>query len=307
MIPKKKFIRSIKEVETWSISEKNDYFVSLRAECLERNKKSNGCNRLVTLIAPLLRNFPIEIRGERNIPQNTEVVFVGNHSNSHDFFVIKETFKRIKRPVTPLAAWDGLNLLSRSVFYLGNITFIERTNKDSIENGILDFCSKILNGNNGFVMGEATWNLHPLLPMQKVKAGVVQASLITGKPIVPVIFEYVEIPKLCKKEKELYSKCVVQFGKPIYTTTEENIFKQAEEIQRVMESMRKELWTEFGIVRESIDDINKEIYLNHLYLKKYKAVGWKYNSEYESRFLLEKENEYYIDSEGNFVAGVLRE
>ena len=209
--------------------------------------------------------------------------------------------------MTPLAAWDGLNLLSRSVFYLGNITFIERTNKDSIENGILDFCSKILNGNNGFVMGEATWNLHPILPMQKVKAGVVQASLITGKPIVPVIFEYVEIPKLCKKEKELYSKCVVQFGKPIDTTTEESIFKQAEEIQRVMESMRKELWTEFGIVRESIDDINREIYLNHLYLKKNKAVGWKYNSEYESRFLLEKENEYYIDSEGNFVAGVLRE
>lgn len=223
------------------------------------------------------------------------------------FFVIKETFKRIERPVTPLAERDGLNFLSRLVFSLGDITFIERTNKQSIESGILDFCSKILNGNNGIIMGEGTWNLHPLLPMQKVKTGVEQVSLITGKPVVPVIFEYIEVPKLCKKEKELYSKCVVQFGKPIYTTTEESIFKQVEEIQKIMETMRKELWAEFGIKRERLDDIDKEIYLNHLYLKKYKAVGFKYNSEHESRFILGKENEYIVDSEGNFVAGVLRE
>jgi len=308
MMPKRELLlRPFKEVEKFTSSEKDTYYNSLREFCLKRNKKSNGCNGFITSIAPLLRNFPIEIRGEDNIPQNTEVVFVGNHSNSHDFFVIKETFKRIKKSVTPLAAWDGLNILSRILFYMGNITFIKRMDKDSIEKGILEFCSKILNGTNGFILGEATWNLHPILPMQKVKAGVVQTAFITEKPIVPVIIEYIEVPKICKKEKELYSKCVVQFGKPIYVTREKNIFTQAAMIQEKMESLRKKLWTEFGIVKNRLDDIDKDVYLNHLYLKKFKAVGFKYNSKDESRFLLEKENEYYLDSERNFVPGILEE
>ncbi len=221
---KELILRSFKEVENLDVSEKNTYYNHLRDFCSTRNIKANGCDMLISLIASLLRNFPIEIRGEGNIPANTEAVYVGNHSNSHDIFVVKEAFMRINKSVTPLAAWDGLNFLSRFLFYMGNITFLERTYKESTENGILDFCSKILNGTNGLIMGEATWNLHPIKPMQKVKAGVVQTALITGKPVVPMIIEYIEVPKICKKEKELYSKCIVWFGKPIHVTTEENIF-----------------------------------------------------------------------------------
>lgn len=300
-------IRSFKETESWSVQNKKLYYGLLRNECLRRKQKPTGCSWLIAKLAPLLRNFPIEIRGTENIPEDTTVVFVGNHSNSHDFFIIKEVFSRIKRAVTPLAAWDGLSLISRTAFYLGNVTFIERSNKDSIENGILKFCSKILNGNDGFILGEATWNLHPFLPMQKVKAGVVQTSLITGKPIIPVIIEYVEVPKFCKKEKELYSRCVVKFGKPIFTMIEDNIFAQAENVQKIMELMRRELWIEFGIIRDNFGDLDKEIYLNHLYLKKFMAFGFKYDSEQESKFLLNKENEFIVDSMENFVPGILRE
>lgn len=74
-----------------------------------------------------------------------------------------------------------------------------------------------------------------------------------------------------------------------------------------MESMRKELWTELGIVKDKIEDVDKQIYLNHLYLKKFKAFGWKYDSEQESKFLLNKENEYCINSNGDFVPGILQE
>lgn len=302
-----KLIRPFKEVENLEILDKKKYYTHLKNECINRGKRNNGCSKLITLIAPLLRNFQIEIRGEENIPKDTECIFVGNHSNSHDFFVINETFSRIKKPVTALAAWDGLNILSRSMFYLGNITFLNRVDKESVEKGILDFGSKILNGNNGFIMGESTWNLHPILPMQKVKAGAVQVSLITGKPIVPVIFEYVEVPGLCKKEKDLYSKCIVSFGNPIRTNTDKNIFDQTKDIQRIMEKMRIELWEELGISKEKIEDIDKQIYLNHLYLKKFKAFGFKYNTEHESRFLLNKENEYCVDQNGDFVPGILRE
>lgn len=143
--------------------------------------------------------------------------------------------------------------------------------------------------------------------MQRIKAGVVLVSLITDKPIIPVIIEYIEVPKFCKKEKSLYSKCIVCFGKPIHTMADKNIFEQAEKIQHIMESMREELWSEHGIFKKSINDVDKQLYLNHLYLKKFKAFGFKYDSEYESRFLLNKENEYCIDLNGNFVSGVLQE
>ena len=111
----KKFIKPFKEVESWSSSKKKAYYDTLREECYRRKIKLTGCSWLMAKISPLLRCFPIEVRDEENIPEDTAVVFVGNHSNSHDLFVIKETFFRLKKKVTQLAAWDGLNIFSRMV------------------------------------------------------------------------------------------------------------------------------------------------------------------------------------------------
>lgn len=156
------------------------------------------------------------------------------------------------------------------------------------------------------MFGESTWNLHPLLPMQKLKAGITLVSLITGKPIIPVIFEYVESVQICKKESSLYDKCIIQFGTPYYVTTDKNIFEQTYKLQIIMENMRRKLWDELGIRKDSFENINKELYLNHLYLKKFKATGFKYNSELETQFLLNKENEYVINQNGEFVPGILQ-
>lgn len=185
------------------------------------------------------------------------------------------------------------------------MTFIDRNDKKSTEKGILNFCSKILAGKDGIIFGEGTWNLHPIRPMLKIKTGAVQISLITEKPIVPAIYEYVEVPTKCNKEGELYTKCIVQFGKPIYTAIGENIYEQTEKVMQVMIAMRKNLWEELGINRNSISEINKDVYLNHLYLKKFKAIGFKYNSRWESQFLVDKENEYFVNKNGEFVPGIL--
>lgn len=80
-----------KEVETWSLTAKKNYYENLRNICIKRKKHSTGSSKFVAFIAPLFRNFPIEIRGVENLI-DTNVLFSGNHSNSHDVFIIKEVF-----------------------------------------------------------------------------------------------------------------------------------------------------------------------------------------------------------------------
>lgn len=297
-------LKSMKEVEKYTLSEKKRYYTSLKNICHHMKNASMSCNGVISFIAPALRKFEIEIRGCENIPASN-VLFAANHSNSHDYFVTKEVFSKLKRKITPLGARDGLNILAYLVFRMGDVTFIDRNDKKSTEKGILKFCSKILAGKDGIIFGEGTWNLHPIRPMLKIKTGAVQISLITEKPIVPAIYEYVEVPTKCNKEGELYTKCIVQFGKPIYTAIGENIYEQTEKVMQVMIAMRKNLWEELGINRNSISEINKDVYLNHLYLKKFKAIGFKYNSRWESQFLVDKENEYFLNENGEFVPGIL--
>ena len=106
------------------------------------------------------------------------------------------------------------------------------------------------------------------------------------------------------QESELYQKLIVFFGKPITVTPEDGLFHQTEVVQDEMVRMRTILWEELGVKRETLDDIDQDVYLNHVYLKKFKALGYTYDSEYESQFLLRKINEYYINDEGLFVPGI---
>ena len=58
---------SFKEVETWSLTAKKDYYENLRNICIKRKKHSTGSSKFVAFIAPLFRNFLIEIRGAENL------------------------------------------------------------------------------------------------------------------------------------------------------------------------------------------------------------------------------------------------
>ena len=160
-------LKDYKEIEVFTPEERKQYFDKLHEHCIDRSVRrttNDAITYLIGKIAPSLRNYEIEILGVENIPDET-AVFLCNHSNSHDFFTIREVFYRLSKRVTPLGAWDGLNLCSRLLFRLGDVTLIKRDSAESKREGILDFCSKILSGKNGFVFGEATWNLHPVKPM----------------------------------------------------------------------------------------------------------------------------------------------
>lgn len=305
-------ILSSKEIEKLDEETKKEYFNKLRE--YSKNLKINDygkeiSKKLISHIAPMLRNYDLDIIGEKNIPSEAGAVFICNHSNSHDFFTIHEVFNELGRPVTPFGADDCINFFTLQLFKAGDVTLINRSDKQSSIDGMMNFSKKIIDGKDGVIFGEGTWNLHPIKPMQPIKVGGTQTAIIADTVVVPTIFEYVENPEIVSKEKELYNKCIVSFGKPISVKATDNIFEKTQEIQKTLEFMRLELWKKLNIKKNSINDINKEIYLNHTYLKKFDALGFEFNSEHEFQYLLKDkngqyENEYHLDENGNFVPGI---
>lgn len=305
-----KFLTS-KEIEKLDNNAKIEYYELLRKYSSDLNINVNSKNiskKIISHIAPKLRSYDLDIIGEKNISIEPGAVFICNHSNSHDFFTIHEVFNELKRPVTPFGADDCLNFFTLQLFKAGDVTLINRNDKESSINGIMEFSKKIIDGEDGIIFSEGTWNLHPIKPMLPIKVGGTQTALIANTVVIPTVFEYVEVPDIVSKEKELYKRCIVSFGKPIMVKIEDNIFEKAKEIQDTLASMRLELWKKLNINKSNIDEINKEVYLNHTYLKKFKALGFEFDSEHEFQFLLKKngqyENEYHLDDNGNFVPGI---
>ena len=90
---------------------------------------------------------------------------------------------------------------------------------------------------------------------------------------------------------------------------EEDLITQTNRIKEEMENIRKSIWSSYNINRSSINEIDPNEYINHTYLKKFKALGFTYDSKKEQEFLLFlenelKENEYTIDDKGDFVPGI---
>lgn len=301
------------EIERLSSDEKRIYFETLKKQCEELKIKKTPTigQKLISKIYPLLRNYDFEIIGEENIPQNDSALFVCNHSNSHDIFTAYEIMEKLSKSATVMVASDCLSLPVNLLFQSANATMIDRRDKNSSTNGMLEISKKIIEGKCGVIFGESTWNLHPYLPMQTIKMGTAKIGAITQKIIIPTIFEYVEVPDLCKKESELYTKCIVYFGQPIKINTNENLLKQTIYIQHIMESMRRNIWKKLNIKRDSLNDVNQELYLNHTYIKKFKALGFTYDTESESKFLFAPKgqnpiNEYCVDENGRFTPGITK-
>ena len=306
-------IKPLRDIESLSVSERIKYYEYLREYCKEigENNKTNITltQRIMAKMGKRLRNFDFEMIGAENIPKDGCLI-VCNHSNTHDAFVSAEFLYDVGLPSTFFASVEGLSALELALFNSARATMIDRRDKISTNNGLYNLSSKVVVGDTGVVFGESTWNMHPFKPMLNIKIGAVKIAAITNKPIVPIIIEYVEVPKLVAKEKDLYSKCIIKVGYPIKIDPSLSLIDQTIYVQTVLENMRKDLWKELGTYREKKEDVNPEIYVNHTWLKKYGTPFLEYDSEGEidmlySRDGLPVENEYYIDEYGEFKPGII--
>lgn len=303
---------SNKEIQNLSPEEKIKYFKSLKNIShaiynLKENQNSLG-RKLIRNVYPNFRNFDYKIIGEENIPSDGLCLFACNHSNSHDILTAVEAFGEIGLNVSPLVANDDLNIFTKNLFGSCDAVLFDRRRKYEGQYAILEMSGRMINGQAGLIFPEATWNLHPYKVMHDIKLGTAKIGAITGYPIIPVIFEYVENIGLCLKEEDLYKTCIIKFGHPIYIDRTQDLISQTNMIQQVLEKMRLQNWHELGIEKKLLDEGGIERYLIHTYLKKFKGLGFQYDSKKESEYLFSKdgqpvENEYCL-KDGLFVPGV---
>lgn len=287
------------------VSEK-EFYEQLRKQCLDiKNYQLQIGQDLIKKVYPLIRNYQIDIQGEENIPNDSNVIFVANHSNSHDIFTAYEMFSLLERRGSVMVATDCLSSITTQIFGISNATLLDRRIQKERQDSILKLSNKILNGNDGLIFGESTWNLHPTRIMHNIRNGAAKISLITQVPIIPTIIEYLEKDEIVSSDSQLYDKCIIRFGKPIDINYIDSLSYQSNIIKNEMENIRTQIWKNYGISK----NIDPFMYVNHTYVKKFKALGFTYDSLLEQQYLLFLndelcENEYTINSSGQFVPGI---
>ena len=196
-------------------------------------------------------------------------IFAVNHSNSHDGPNIHRTLSKMGLTVSLLVATDALSQPLSYVFNGANSVGINRDSKESAYASAKEIIHRLYDGQYPIIFPETTWNLHPIKPMQGVKRGTVYMAATAGRCVIPTIMEYIEIPELFSKEKRIYKKCVIKFGDPLQIDQNESINMQSLELEKRMAQMRREIWIAEKVNRESLENINPEIYTNHTALKIY--------------------------------------
>lgn len=298
-----------------NLAEKKKYYHKVRNYCNQLSLFMNsnisfGQSAISKLYLKSFYDNKLQIDGLQNIPKNSPVIITCNHSTAHDIFTMYIATKKLGLSSSVMVATDCLNMLSKTVFSLADSVFLDRRDKLSSSNSILQASATVLSGKNLIIFSESTWNLHPIKAMQDLKRGSCMISAITGVPIIPTILEYIENPILIDNEIEIYKKIILRFGKPYFVEETDDMSFMTMQIQNEMEKLRKIIWEENNVCRRDILSINREIYLNHTYLKKFCVFGFEYNSDYESQFLRSNdgksiiENEYCLNDNNEFVPGV---
>lgn len=298
------------EIENLSTTERIKYYTNLKEKCknLQPEKQNKYIKNIATIFFPYIRSFSYELIGINNIPQNKTCLFVLNHCNAHDYYIIEEVFALLKREINVFIANDGLTFFANFLCKYANVTSINRYDKSSIENGIYNFSNKLINDIDGVIFGEGTWNLHPYKIMHQIKLGAARLGAITNCVIIPTILEYFEISEKCVKENEIYTKCLVVFGKSITISPTKNLITETNKIQQELENLRYNIWQKYKINQKKL---SPEVYINHTYLKKFGFPGCEYDSEKELNFLYFppntlRENEYTLNEFGQFVPGITK-
>ena len=277
---------STKEIEKLTKEERKRYFNTLSDAALKiRVSNLHIGSNIIELVGPNLRNFEFIIEGEENIPDDVPVVFGANHSNSHDIFIGYEVLGKLGIDGSIMVATDCLNVFTINLFRLAGSTLLDRRIKKSRQHSMLEMTQRMYKKQAGWIFVEGTWNLFPGKVNQDPHVGIANIATATNGVMIPVSMLYKERSGIITKEKDLYTKCVIRFGKPVVPDPNKTPLKNVAEFKKAFDELREQHLKDYDMYYESIDDVPILEYLDHTIVKMFKALGFTFRQKHEAQFL----------------------
>lgn len=267
-----------------------EYYLKIREyyqnQKLLQDKTLKDIHEIYQVLAKKVRNFELEVNGQENIMDDT-YIFACNHSNSHDYYILQEI---LHDNFYSLCAKDSLNMMNKILLKLGSCVFIDRTNPFSAFNGRNALIEKVLQKRNVVIFPEGTWCVHPAKLLLPFHMGVIKIAKITGKPIIPIVIEYIETDKIECQERDMIKKCIVTIGKPLYVQITDDEKDKLVELRNTMASLKWEVYEKQPSLKR--DELDFEVYSNHDTLKMDTKM-FKYDYQKEEEYIYGNDDYLY--------------
>lgn len=253
------------------------------------NIKSSAIHKIYRVIAKYSRKYELEVDYSNLNNIEGPVIFSANHSNAHDFYTAQEIFYK---NVNVLGGSDDVDKITYLLFSMVDMIFCDRRDKTSRQKSVEEMKTKLANGNSILLFPESTWNIHPSKLMLPLRMGIVKIAAESGKPIIPIIFEYIDNDIICKDESEMFTKCIVRFGDPIHVSKDDDYEEKLNELRDSMATIRWGIWEEQG--QFSRDEIDINVFINHDQIKTHHG-SYIYDWQSEQEYIYGKDDYIYTN------------
>ena len=212
----------------------------------------------------LVRKDKMIVLHRDNLLEKQQVIYIANHSNGYDFptlgevikkhFYILADFTMKKDPLVNLA-----NVLNGCIY-------VDRLNKNSKKQAKTKLLQLLREGQSVLLFPEGTWNLHPSKMLLPLNWGVVDLSIETGLPIIPIGVCYDDGKRVCS------------VGSPIRYNEKHDKKEAILEIEEIMGTLIWEASSKLGVhKRKTLPKNIYNVWKKHT-LDTYKRFDEKYEA-----------------------------
>lgn len=304
-------ILSLKEELKLSQKELIVYYSKLRNYLLMTPHESltNGSLTICKNINPIVRDILIKTCGYQIITLGNKNIiglngiYAHTHQSKYDHINLIATNPNH----TIILNSSVLSNFYKSVLLINGVVYVDKRDKASREKAKLELIRLLLQNKGVTMFPESAWNLSPNKLHLPLYVGVTEIAKITGKPIIPVVQEYIYNDKKrdgTLKVEEVY----VEYGTPIFVNETDNIFEKLEEYSTAIASIRWRLIEQKG--KYMRNEISNYEYINFVEGCKRNLKHAGIDIEIEKQGLFGADDEFYkfhhinaldYDSNGNFL------
>lgn len=304
-------ILSLKEELQLSQKELLIYYSKLREYLLMTPHESltNGSLTVCKRINPIVRETLKKLCGYQIITLSSDNIkgLDGIYAHTHQSKCDHINLIATNPNHTIMINSSVLSNFYKLVLLINGVVYVDKRDKVSREKAKLELIRLLLQDKGITMFPESAWNLSPNKLHLPLYVGVTEIAKITGKPIIPVVQEYIYNDQKrdgIERVEEVY----VEYGTPILVNETDNIFEKLEEYSTAIATMRWNLIEQKGkYMRNGISNYE---YINFVEGCKRNLKNAGIDIEVETQGLFGANDEFYkfhhinaldYDTDGNFL------